>query len=246
MMRKINTLFKILPFFVAVYVSSVAQAKIFKNAYISFEMPDSWDCKAQTPQWTCRSTDPTEAREAVIILVAKEVGPTDSFPLYEAHMNTSQTVSYKNGTTITSRVVYKAQQNRYNNHTWLDGLHQDGEVRHYFTRYLATIKGPIAVLVTFSAHNRFYSKYSPSFINTINSLKIIEPKNFLQKGEGRPGGNEFVGNPNMGNGMEIIGDDSEMIPGTGSGNEQLIGLGILLVAIVGYFAYRYFSKRNEE
>jgi hypothetical protein len=245
-MSMIKTLFKIFPFLIAVSLFSTAEAKIFKNAYISFEMPDSWDCKAQTPQWTCRSTDPTEAREAAIILVAKEVGPTDTFPLYEAHMNTPQTVSYKNGTTLNSRVVYKAQQNRYNNQTWLDGLHQDGEVKHYFTRYLATIKGPIAVLVTFSAHNRFYSKYSPSFINTINSLKIIEPKNFLQKADGRPGANEFVGNPNVGNGMDIIGDDSGILAGSENGNEKLLGIGILILAIVGYIAYRYFAKRNEE
>lgn len=226
-------------------LGSAAEAKSFKNAYISFEMLDSWDCKAQAPEWVCRSTDPVEAREAVIILTAKEVGPTDTFPLYEAHMNTPQTVTFKNGTTLNSRVVYKAQQNRYGNHPWLDGLHQDGEVKHYFTRYLATIKGPIAVLVTFSAHNRYYSKYSPSFINTINSLKIIEPKNFLQKAEGRPGGNEFVGNPNVGSGMDVIGDDSGFNPGN-SGNEKMLGLGILILAVLGYIGYRYYSKRNEE
>lgn len=245
-MEKIKILFKILLVLVLANLSSTAQAKIFKNAYISFEMPDSWDCKAQTPQWTCRSTDPIESREAAIVLVAKEVGPTDTFPLYEAHMNSPQTVTYKNGTTLNSRVVYKAQQNRYNNQIWLDGLHQDGEVRHYFTRYLATIKGPIAVLVTFSAHNRLYSKYSPSFINAINSLKIVEPKTFLQKSEGRPGANEFVGNPSVGNGMDVIGDDSGTLSGSDGGSEKLLGIGILFFAILGYFAYRYFAKRNEE
>ncbi len=245
-MRKSNTLFKFLSFLVAAGLATTAEAKIFKNAYISFEMPDSWDCKAQTPQWTCRSNDPTESREAAIVLVAKEVGPTDTFPLYESHMNTPQTVSYKNGTTLNSRVVYKAQQNRYNNQVWLDGLHQDGEVKHFFTRYLATIKGPIAVLVTFSAHNRLYSKYSPSFNNAINSLRIIEPKNFLQKPEGRLGGNEFMGGPGVGNGMDLIGDESGMPSGSSGGNEKILGIGILLSAIIGYVLYRYIAKRNEE
>lgn len=245
-MRMKNIIFKILPVLVAASFTSTAQAKLFKNAYISFEIADNWDCKAQTPQWTCRSTDPVESREAAIILVAKEVGPTDTFPLYEAHMNTPQTVSFKNGTTLNSRVIYKAQMNRYNNQVWLDGLHQDGEVKHYFTRYLATIKGPIAVLVTFSAHNKIYSKYSSSFIKTINSLQIVEPKNFLQKAEGRPGGNEYVGNPSVGSGMDIIGDDNGAFSNSGGGNEKLIGLGILVAAILGYIGFRYFAKRNEE
>lgn len=245
-MRNKKLFFKILVVTAAISLCSLAHAKNFKNAYISFDMPDSWDCKAQAPEWVCRSTDPVEAKQAVIILTAKEIGPTDTFPLYEAHLNTSQTVRFKNGTTLNSRVVYKSQYNRYNNQTWIDGLHQDGEVKHYYTRYLATLKGPIAVLVTFSAHNKHYAKYSPSFINTIKSMNIVEPKNFLQRNENRPSGNEFVGNPNVGSGMDVIGDESPLTNLGGSGSEKMLGIAILIAAIIGYFGYRFYTKRNEE
>lgn len=242
-MKKVNFFFKLFVLLVLGF-HSYSEAKIFKNAYISFEILDNWDCKPRAPEWICRSNDPIEAKEAAIILLAKEVGPTDTFALYEAHMNTSQAVQFKNGTTLNSRVIYKAQMNRYNNQPWIDGLHQDSEVKNYFTRYLATIKGPIAVLVTFSAHNRYYSKYSQAFINTIKSLQIIEPKNFLQKNDSRSGGGEFVGNPGTGGGMDSIGDD---LPGSGSSvaSDKLLGLGILLAAIIGYIAYRIYSKRKK-
>ncbi|MGZ3690138.1 MAG: hypothetical protein ACXVAX_01460, partial [Pseudobdellovibrio sp.] len=64
-----------------------AQSRTFKNAYISFDMQDNWKCNLEQTEWVCRSEDPQEAKEAVIILTAKEKGPTDSFPQYESHMN---------------------------------------------------------------------------------------------------------------------------------------------------------------
>ena len=68
--------------------SSLANAKIFRNAYISFEMPESWNCNLEQTEWVCRSEQGKEAKEAIIILTAKEVGPTDSLALYEGHLNT--------------------------------------------------------------------------------------------------------------------------------------------------------------
>ena len=119
-------------------------AKNFKNAYISFDMIDNWTCAPSQTEWVCRSQDPKESKEAVIVLTAKEKGPTDSFDQYKSHVN-SPISSNGRGGPLTSRVVYQAQQNRYNDQTWLDSLHQDSEVKNFFTRYLATIKEPIAI-----------------------------------------------------------------------------------------------------
>ena len=64
-------------------ISLNAQSRTFKNAYISFEMQDNWKCNLEQTEWVCRAEDPQEAKEAVIILTAKEKGPTDSYPNYE-------------------------------------------------------------------------------------------------------------------------------------------------------------------
>lgn len=222
----------------------VAHAKTFKNAYISFEILDNWDCKAQAPEWVCRSNDPIESKEAVIILTAKEKGPTDTFQIYEAHMNSSQTNTSKKGVTLVSTVVYKAQTNRYNDQPWLDGLHRDGQVKNYFTRYLATVKDQIAILVTFSAHNKYYSKYSATFIDTIKSLRIIAPKDLLTRPEGNRTGESF-GNNNMQAGIGVMADDPETQSQKGSNNEKYLGFGILIAAILGYIGYRIYAKKNQ-
>lgn len=176
-------------------ISLSAEAKIFRNAYIAFELPDTWKCNLEHTEWVCRSESDKESKEAIIILTAKEAGPTDSFDSYSQHLALPQT-SGPNKTVI-SKVVYPPKQNKINDQIWVDGLHVSSEVNNYYTRYLATIKDQIAILVTFSAHKNFYTKYSPDFIKAVQSLRVIATKNLLAKPESgplRPGG-ETLGAP---------------------------------------------------
>lgn len=243
---------KVLPslaLFAILAFSSLSQARTFKNAYISFEMPDTWNCKLEQTEWVCRSEDNQESKEAVIILTAKEKGPTDSVAQYESHMNSSITTTTKTGQTLTSRVIYKAQTNRYNDQPWIDSLHQDSEVKHYYTRYLASIKDQIAILVTFSAHNKYYSKYSVHFANTVKSLRVIASKDLLSRPElgplGRSG--EVLGHT-IGSAMppDIIGDEDGVTTNKTGGlkSKSMLILGILILAILGYVGYRFYSKRK--
>ena len=244
-MKKTNLLF-ILFFLSASFLINIpAQAKLFKNAYISFDMIDNWDCKLDQSEWVCRSLDPKEAREAVIVLTAKEKGPTDSFEIYQSHMNASITTTNKAGVRLTSQVKYAAQKNRYNDQMWLDGLHQDSEVRGYFTRYLATIKEPIAILVTFSAHSSVYAKYSGLFTKTIQSLRVLLADNILRSREVKPGSGEIFG----GNATNPMGETGLLDePSAGKkgflDQEAMIGLGILVLAILMYAGYRIYSKKS--
>jgi hypothetical protein len=158
---------------------SPAEAKLWRNAYVSFEMPDTWNCALESTEWVCRSGDGKESREAIIILTAKEVGPMDSFEAYISHLNTAQQVNYRTMGPSTSRVIYPPKRVSINEHPWVDGLHLGSEVPSYFTRYLATIKDKIAVLVTFSAHRDHYAKYSSAFFRAVNSLRVIANRNLL-------------------------------------------------------------------
>lgn len=226
-----------------------SNARTFKNAYISFEMLDTWKCNLEQTEWVCRAEDPQEAKEAVIILTAKEKGPTDSFPIYENHLNTPITTTTKTGTSLTSTVTYKAQQNRINDHIWLDGLHTNSEVQNYYTRYLATIKDQIAILVTFSAHTKYYQKHSGHFINTIKSLRVIASKDLLSRPDLGPlhGSSETLGS-GIGQAMPadlLAADDmgSETKKGF-LGNETVLGGGLLLLAILIYVGIKVYQKRK--
>ncbi|MGZ3774006.1 MAG: hypothetical protein ACXVCY_16195 [Pseudobdellovibrionaceae bacterium] len=230
-----------------ILLSFNAHAKVFRNAYISFEMPETWKCNLEQTEWVCRSEQNKESKEAIIILTAKEVGPTDTFPLYESHMNTPIALNIRGGGTTESKIVYKAKNVQINDQPWLDSLHLGSEVPNYFTRYLATIKDKIAVLVTFSAHKQFYTKYSQDFFKAVMSLRVIASKSLLTKpdiGPIRPG-SETLGAP-IGSAMP-----ADMLQGEGleekkapDNKKKLLLAGAAILAALGVAIYLRGQKKK--
>ncbi|MFS4460849.1 hypothetical protein [Bdellovibrio sp. HCB2-146] len=229
-----------------ILLSFAAQAKVFRNAYISFEMPDTWKCNLEQTEWVCRSEQTKESKEAIIILTAKEVGPTDTFPLYETHLNSPITLTARGGAMSESKVVYKSKTVQINDQNWIDSLHLGSEVPNYFTRYLATIKDRIAILVTFSAHKQYYTKYSQDFFKAVMSLRVIAAKNLLStpdRSSLRPG-SETLG-VGIGQAMpqDMLQGDG-MNEGKGSNKTMLLGGALLLAAIGAYIFLKARKKKR--
>lgn len=231
-----------LSIFLAIILASLTlEAKVFRNAYVSFELPDTWKCNLEHTEWVCRSESSKESKEAIIILTAKEVGPTDSFAAYTQHLGTPQPAQGKAGGPM-SRVVYPPKQVKINDHVWIDGLHMASEVPNYFTRYLTTIKDKIAILVTLSAHKNFYTKYSQDFFKSVMSLRVIADANLISNptaGPLRPGGDTIgipgtVGMPgDMGGDALPIGE-GEGGAGGGKTKTLFFGIAFILAALAGY------------
>ncbi len=226
------------------------QARTFKNAYISFEMVDTWRCKLEQTEWVCRSEDPQESKEAVIILTAKERGPTDSFPIYYDHMNKPMTLNLKTGGTGLSTITIPPKELAVNDQKWLDSLHVNSEVQSYYTRYLSTIKDDIAILVTFSVHNKYYAKHSGNFMNTVKSLKVIAPKDLTSNPSAGPlhGAGETLGSSiNGAMPSDLLASDDGMESGSnGKGpfdNKLFLGFIIVVLAIIGYVGFKMMSKK---
>lgn len=227
-----------------------ATARNFKNAYISFDMQDNWKCNLEQTEWVCRAEDPQEAKEAVIILTAKEKGPTDTFPIYQSHMNNPINTLSKSGP-ITSTVTYQSKFLKINDQDWLDGLHRDSEIQNYFTRYLATIKNQIAILVTFSAHKNAYSKHSPNFDKTIRSLRVVATKDLISQPDLGPIGHQ---NDRLGHGIgsampnELFPIDDELeSKGKKSifKNNIFLGFILFLTALLIYIGLKVYQKSKK-
>ena len=236
--------YKMFASLVVILLSFTAHAKVFRNAYIAFEMPESWKCNLEQTEWVCRSEQTKESKEAIIILTAKEVGPTDTFPLYEAHLNSPITITSK-GITQESKIVYKAKTVQINDQNWIDSLHMGSEVPNYFTRYLATIKDKIAILVTFSAHKQFYTKYSQDFFKAVMSLRVIATKNLSARpdlGPIRPG-SETLGAPI---GSALPADMYQAEGRQKRANKNLLLAGALLLAALGVFIFLRAKRKKKK
>ena len=187
----------------------------------------------------------------MIILTAKQKGPLDSLAQYIKYLKAPRRIKTARGGGSTSK-VFHAKQRQINKHMWVDGFHQGSEVPVYYTRYLVTVKGTLAVLVTYSAHKNHYKKYAADFATSINSLRLKNVSSFsLGKG----------GSMGMG-GMQdhlqdMINADSELggLGGEDSAGEEgglgglfdtpeaLVGLGAVGSGL-GYFLYKRRKKRQ--
>lgn len=224
-----------------------AQAKVWANAYLNFEIPDRWKCVLEQTEWVCRSEDTKESKEAVIILTAKEAdSTTDTFPKYEDHLSKPITVPLRGGGSELSKVYKKPEYIQIQSQRWLDGFHLGSEVPNYFTRYLATIKESIAVLITFSAHKDEYAKYSSDFTKAIQSLRVIASKSLTSAGGGGGAGTGMraQNDPLFGPGQALLPPEplpNEM-PTKQKSKGLLFGLIAVLAALIGFIVMKVRKK----
>lgn len=223
--------------------SLTAEAKRFTNAYVSFELPPNWNCKLEGSEWVCENDFAQKTKEAIIILTAKEVGPTDTLPGYLAHLQTPRALPARGGTQTRSQVI-TVKERMIGNQMWVDGLHLGSEVGPYFTRYLATIKERIAILITFSAHKQHYTKYSADFIKAVESLRVVATKDTLGRAgsatatNGNRGMIETVGPPSGGTVPYLEADGLPSEPRRSKKYMNFLLLALVLGAAGGYFYMR--------
>jgi hypothetical protein len=155
--------------------SPSAHAIKFTNQFIEFELPFKWNCMLEGAEWVCQSTDDNKKRDGIIVLAAKLKGDQDDLLKYQDHLTKPRTFSAPNGKLITSQPKY-ARQIQLNGQPWVDSLHTESEIPGFYTRYLATVKEDIGILVTYSVNKAKFTDYQPQFEDMVKSLKAFRKR----------------------------------------------------------------------
>jgi hypothetical protein len=155
------------------FLSTSSQAAKFANQFVEFELPGNWVCLLEGTEWVCQNQqDPVKRKEAIIILAAKIQGDQDTLDQYLSYLKSPKTYSNSLGKQVTSQVKY-AQNKSITEQPWVDSLHIDSEISGFYTRYLATVKDGIGILVTYSVNKDKYQEYSAMFEDMVKSLKAF-------------------------------------------------------------------------
>ncbi len=150
-----------------------AHAGKFANQFVEFELPANWVCLLEGTEWVCQNQqDAAKRKEAIIILAAKIQGDQDTLDQYLSYLRNPKTYSNSQGKQVTSQVKY-AQNKSISEQAWVDSLHVDSEISGFYTRYLATVKDGIGILVTYSVNKDKYAEYSSMFEELVKSLKAF-------------------------------------------------------------------------
>ena len=144
----------------------------FANQFAEFELPPQWQCNLEGAEWVCQNTSEDKKRDAVIVLAAKLKGDQDSLDQYLAYLKATKNFTSTTGKPVKSEPKY-AKSINLNNQPWVDALHLESEIPGFYTRYLATIKQDIGILVTYSINKTKYQDYLNDFDNMVRTLKVF-------------------------------------------------------------------------
>ncbi len=151
----------------------LAHAGKFANQFVEFELPPSWVCLLESTEWVCQNQqDAEKKKDAIIVLAAKIQGDQDTLDQYVAYLKNPKVYTTPDGKQVTSEVRY-SQNKTIQDHPWVDALHLESEIPGFYTRYLATVKDGIGILVTYSINKNKYQEYSAMFDGMVKSLKAF-------------------------------------------------------------------------
>lgn len=242
-------------FSIALAVSLVASmpdalAARFANQFTEFELPPRWQCNLEGAEWVCQSQDETKKRDAIIVLAAKLKGDQDSIDQYTNYLKAPKLYQSVQGKTVKSEAKY-AKQVQINDHTWVDSLHLESELPGFYTRYLATVKQDIGVLVTFSINKDKYNLYLADCENMVNTLKVFRKAGGINAA---PQGTNLFANTNIPSKVEegsvfptqpLPGDATAGQPAKqGEGSEIPTSVLIVVGAAVVYLIWRRRQGRD--
>ena len=226
------------------------QAKLFQNSYVSFEIPETWECKAFGTDWVCHSKFQQKKVEALITSTAKIAGPNDTREQYLAYLQQTKTWSNIKKEEITSKKIGEAKQVFINKFPWVDSIHKNSEVKSYISRYAGTVcckdsSSQLGILVVLSAHEQHYTKYSGDFVKTINSLRVMDIEKAIFKVRAAQAGGAGAG---MSDYLEGLFEEDSAADREGAGSE-ILGLkpaefGALAAAVLAVLAYLFIRKRR--
>ncbi|MDH4466679.1 MAG: hypothetical protein QE271_01365 [Bacteriovoracaceae bacterium] len=166
-------MFKLLYFFVTfLLLQNVSFAKRFSNQYLEFDLPPSWDCVLEGSEWVCQSGNDNRKKEAIVIFAAKKRGSRDTLDEYQSFLKKQKTFNLPGGKVQNSDAKY-SKMVEINGQRWVDALHLASEIPGFYTRYLASVKEDLGVVVTFSVSQDMYNLYQPVFEKMIKSIRVF-------------------------------------------------------------------------
>jgi hypothetical protein len=226
-----------------------AYAAKFANQFTEFELPPQWQCNLEGAEWVCQSTNDQKKKEAMIVLAAKLKGNQDSLDQYLTYLKAAKTFTSIQGKPVKSEPKYAKTVN-LNGQPWVDALHLESEIPGFYTRYLATVKQDIGVLVTYSISKPKYQAYLDDFDTMVKTLKVfrktgginVAPQNTnLFQNTQVPAG---VGSDTVFPSSQVVQGGAESKPAHKTQTKLPLALLLIVVAIAGFIIVKRKQKNG--
>lgn len=155
------------------FLTLILQAQALETSYLRFKEPAGWQCEKQMREYMCRSIDPTQKKEAVLILKAKLSGREDNIDSFYESLRRPLAMENSSGKNSVSK-VYSVNKVKIDHHTWVRALHYNSKIANYFTEYLVTLNGDLAIGLELTYHQKRYKHYQGTLNEFVKDLTLIE------------------------------------------------------------------------
>ena len=98
-----------------------AGTHIFSNSFISFRLPDSWDCDLEETEWVCNEVRGSR-HPAILIMAAKEAGPDDTLDQYFDHLARPKFLTDDKGQRLRLSVVQSVRREAIGTQMWVASI----------------------------------------------------------------------------------------------------------------------------
>ena len=221
-------------FFFSIMLLHSLHATNFQNDSIEIELPRGWGCQKFKAQHLCRQGGQL-SKEAFISLNTKLKAPKENLQHFEKIFKTPLT-------------TIKIERVTLNDHPWVKSVHLGRELKRYYTTYVATVKGDLAILVALNTHKDFYPKYRDVFEKMILSLKVRDndfskiPEAFSTQ---FPQNSALNAHTSPDGSLVVIEETSEFALKSENRTTLyiVIALGLGLVTALGFFLMKVYKKK---
>ncbi len=225
--------------------SSLAQAKLFQTNFVKIQLPNNWNCRQEELDWVCQPDNVAERSEVILVVVTKAVNAVDdTWEKYQVVLNTPREMRDPLGKAYKSQIRY-VRKREIKTWPWIDSLQLGPEIPGWYTRYVASMKEKIAVLITYSIAESTYAKWSPIMDSVIESTEIhFDPKAFADAMNSRPG--SLLANKGSLKGrLSPNFEDPNTTKGASSGIDpaQIAG-GLIVAGAIGYLIWKKRKKQS--
>ncbi len=230
-----------------VVLAPSAHALKFSNQFVEFELPNKWKCGLEGAEWVCQSEDEHRKRDAIVVLAAKLKGDQDTLEKYQEYLKKPRAFSGPGGKSVSSDPKYAANKT-INGQLWVDSLHLQSEIPDFFTRYLATVKDDIGVLVTYSVNKAKFQEYQKQFEDMVASIKVFRKKGGLLAASGNNFTNTSAAISGSGIFQPIDTNAGAAKAAThkaaGGGGAAGGGMGLIILLAAGAGGFIYWKKKK--
>ena len=232
------------------FISFKVQA--FQSDYVSFNLPETWDCKQFGTSYVCHDKLQQKKVEALITVTAKIAGSFDTHENYLKYLQTEKVWTTESGETITSKPLSTAKYIYPSKYMWVDSIHKDSEVKSYISRYAGTVccedsSSKLGILLVLSAHEEHWKKYARLFLEAINSVKVLDVEKAVSKVRAEEAAQSQAGMDGYLEGLLEEEDQSAFGDQEGGGEGILSDpVNLMIFGLVGFGALAYLFLKSRK